>query len=380
MFKLIRLSIKKNVVSHKGITLFILLCISAALFCINAMLGYVESYYRGMRKMNSYSALTIVSSRDEEIPVEEIKAYIRREEGLEIRNILNIRLLPEEICLFGWEGYEQTKWFPHVSGSFFTEEQVAQSENVIYITSDEYATLADAKDNRLEMDGETYKIIGTGWMVEKNFMDAIGEDSQQTIFQEKKGGGIYYGERYKFRIIPYTTFNERYTPEMVLVQMESASYRQIQELTERLTVKYPGLDVALPGSNSDEYRAKRLQYDSKYIFLLAALLWVTTVNMVREWILLNKNGYRVFGICGATKGRVKRLVLMELFLFTLFGELIALVVQKVVLSSVGLPGVEQMPRLWECLSGALIWYSVTVLGVLRMMKQALTMKKGGELG
>ena len=356
------------------------MCISAALFCINAMLGYVETYYRGMRTSNSYSTLTIVSSCDKEIPVEEIKAYIRGEEGMEIRNILNISLLPEQICLIGWEGYGQTKWFPHVSGSFFTEEQVVQSENVIYITSDEYATLDDTKNNHLEMDGENYKIIGTGWMVEKNFMDAIGESSQQTIFQEMKGGGIYYGERYKYRIIPYTTFNERYTPGLVFVQMESASYRQIQELTERLTVKYPGLDVAMPRNDSDEYRAERLKNDSKYILLLAVLLWVTMVNMVREWILLNRNGYRVLGICGATKGRVKRLVLLELFLFVLLGEVIALVAQKAVLSSVGLPGVEQMPRLWEYLSGAAIWYGVTALGVRRMMKQALTLKKGGELG
>ena len=321
MFKLIRWSIKKSVASHKGVTLFILLSISAALFCINAMLGYVETEYRDMRVMNSYSALTIVSTRNEEIPVEEIKAYIRGEEDLEIRNILNICLLPDEICLIGWEGYEQTKWFPHMTGHFFTEEQVAQAENVIYITSDEYATLADVKNNRLEMDGETYQIVGTGWMVEKNFMDAVGTDSQQTIFQEKKGGGIYYGERYKFRIVPYTTFNERYTPEMVLVQMESSSYRQIQELAERLTFKYPGLNVAMPRNDSGEYRAERLKNDSKYIMLLVVLLWVTTVSVVREWILLNRNGYRVLGICGATKGQVKRLVLMELFLFAFFGEL-----------------------------------------------------------
>lgn len=380
MIKLVRWSLIRSIKAHWEMALFIVISVAAALFCVNVLLGYAQTKYLIFTGVNYYSTLTIVDQGDNPV-LEKVQSFVEENivdenTDLQISNCLYFTATEENIGVIGWYGEKQTRWFPHVSGTFFTEAQMQDGQNVIYLTSAEYMELEDKR--WLRMDGIDYEIIGTGWIVDRNFMIAISEESSQNVFVERENKGYstqLEGLAYVYRVIPYAAYVERYEPDLMFLQFDRITNRQLKKVMDQLNSEFPQLDITMPAENSDEEREEQKRIYGSRGAILACLVWLILITVVREWISVNRRGYRVFRICGAKRVQISGMILLELGILFLAGLFIALVSQKLCFQVLANFGVKDMPTMAEAIMTMLSLYLMTGIVSVRKIVGSFSLKQ-----
>ncbi|MBQ8813659.1 MAG: hypothetical protein IJZ85_04100 [Lachnospiraceae bacterium] len=382
MLKLVGWSLSRSIKAHWEMALFIVVSVAAALFCVNVLLGYAQTQYLTSTGINYYSTLTIVDQGEVSV-LEKVRPFVEEnmvEENKEfqISNCLYFTVTEENIGVLGWYGDKQTRWFPHVSGTFFTEKQMKEAQNVIYLTSAEYIELEDKQ--WLRMDGIDYKITGTGWINDRNFKIVISEESSQTLFVEKENENKKYstqleGLAYVYRVIPYTAYVDRYEPEMMFLQFDRITNRQLMMVMEQLKNEFSQLDITMPAENSDEEREEQKRIYGNYGAMLACLVWLILITVVREWISVNRRGYRVFRICGAGRLQISVMIVLELGILFLSGMIVALLSQKLFLQVLAHLDVKDMPTMAEAIITMLSLYLLTCIVSVGKIAGSFSMKQ-----
>ena len=380
MIKLVVWSLKRSIKAHWEMALFIVISVAAALFCVNILLGYAQTKYLISTGINYYSTLTIVDQGEMSV-LEKVQSFVEENivsenTDFQISNCLYFTVTEENIGVIGWHGDKQTRWFPHMSGMFFTEEQMKEGQNVIYLTSAEYMELEDKQ--WLRMDGVDYEIIGTGWIVDRNFMIAISEESSQKVFVERENKAYateLEGLAYVYRVIPYAAYVDRYEPDLMFLQFEYITNRQLRAVMDRLNSEFPQLDITMPAENSDEERDEQKRIYGIRGAILACLVWLILIIVVREWISVNRRGYRIFRICGAKRWQISGMLLLELGILFLVGMILALLSQKLCLKGLGHLNVKDMPTVAEAVLTALALYVLTCMASARKIVGTFSLKQ-----
>lgn len=369
------LNCMKHALKNKFLLLFVVLSIAAAMFCIDMTLASAQNEYESTLNINSLSSIAMFFD-SETVQTDEIDKTLNSLFPTELRNVIYITKTDDGTTLIGWQGYNQTNWFPHINGRFFSFEEVENEEKVAYISTEDYGELeSDENGNiKIDIDGESYLVIGAGWSSPYNFKSAISEDSPQDIFVSD------FAKDYTFRIIPYTTFFQNYSPELVLIHFEHPSFSFLKEKKAVLERYFESAAVTMPKENSDEYLLTQKAVRAAIGVVLSLLLFVSVIGIMQEWLKINSNRYYVFVLCGAGQRKIVFLILAEWLTYTVIGLLLSLGIQYCCLPLLSEIGAGYMPKLAEIAAQLILFYLVAVLLLLKKIKTITAVsRRGGAL-
>lgn len=369
------LNCMKHALKNKFLLLFVVLSIAAAMFCIDMTLASAQNEYESTLNINSLSSVAMFFD-SETIQTDEIDQTLNSLFPTELRNVIYITKTDDGTTLIGWQGYNQTNWFPHINGRFFSFDEVENEAKVAYIPTDDYGKLgSDENGNiKIDIDGESYSVIGAGWCNPYNFKSAISEDSPQDIFVSD------FAKDYTFRIIPYTTFFQNYSPELVLIHFEHPSFSFLKEKKAVLERYFESAAVTMPKENSDEYLLTQKAVRAAIGVVLSLLLFVSVIGIMQEWLKINSNRYYVFVLCGAGQRKIVFLILAEWLTYTVIGLLLSLGIQYCCLPLLSEIGAGYMPKLAEIAAQLILFYLVAVLLLLKKIKTITAVsRRGGAL-
>lgn len=348
---------------------------SAAMLCVNITLASAQHEYEHSIGINYFSTITIATDKgfaENEDVYDTLTSLFPNN----LKNVLYITKTSDNSTLIGWQGYNIGHWFPHIDGRFFSFDEVENNEKAVYISSDEYGKLIEsgASDDGINIDGESYKIIGTGYLTPWNIMSPIGEDSPQTIFISEMPSD------YSFRIIPYTTFFESYSPELILVHFGSNTYSQLKEKMEILKEHFSEAVITMPGENSNEYLFNQKAVRGSIGIILTLLIYISVIGIMQEWLKINSKRYYVFALCGARQSKIVSLILLEWLTYLIIAALMALGIQYCLLPFLTTLKAGYMPTFPEMLVHLITFYLVIVLFYLKKIRKTTDIKsRGGVL-
>lgn len=367
---------KSFVSSQKMLTVFIVTSIAASLFCVNVMLGYIQSLYYAKYESSIYSTLTI-ANLDNALFNSDLKAYLEDEYSLRVGSVLYLSKSGDGAYLIGWDGTEEAGiWFPEMSGRFFTESEIDSSERIVYITEDEFKE--NGNREMLLMDGCEYLVIGYGWITSYNFSSVIGSESPQNLFEKSAGGSGH--EKDRFRIIPYPAFKRAgYIPELLLIHVNGMTYRGMRQLADELGRRFPDASVTIPDKNSDQMRKRDILEYIPYALILSLIIAISVTKVIFEWLDGIKKQVKVYVLCGISRAKMTLALLGSLLLLFAAGEILALCVQFMILRPLAWVGAGYMPRVLDAAAAfaVLLLFVVSVTGK-RITKVSAVGREGVE--
>ena len=332
MCRLFFIKFKHSVLSVRFLSLFVLLSIAASLFCINVMLGYAEDLYQSAYDASWFSTICITGMEGE---CDQITKCISDTYQYEIGSTLSFSEA-EDVIVVGWDGNDvPARWFPEMSGDFFSAEQLGDSENIAYLSQDLFEENEQKK--YISVKGTEYEVIGYGWIVGYNFNAAIGESSSQTIIDDSDDCN-------RFMVIPHLTYKKQgYVPQMVLLHIQEISYKQLVALVEDLKEEFPNVEFTQSDNNSDAMRTgEKLKY-VPFGIILALIVGISLIQVFAVWFEETGSIARTYIICGMSRKKMMVLMLFEILFFILSGEGVALLIQWSVIPFLSHIGVSCMP-------------------------------------
>lgn len=345
---------------------------TAAVLCVNITLASAQNEYEGRLNVNFMSTIAI-SLDKETMQNEEMYNKINATSPSNLQNVLYVTKTADNTTLIGWQGFNPNNWFPHIDGRFFSYDEVKNKENAVYISSDEYGALFSSGDDgeEIKIDGETYNIVGAGVLTPYNFMHPISDNSPQQIFVSA------VSTDYSFRIIPYTTFFQKYSPELILVQYGGLSLAQLTEKAEMLKNCFENATVTLPRENSNNYLLIQKFVRGSIGIILSLLIYISVIGIMQEWLKINSKRYYVFVLCGATQRKIVFLILLEWFTYVTVAVFAAVGIQYCLLPFLTILKAGAMPTALEFFGQLIGFFLVIVLFSLKKITKVADVKNRG---
>ncbi len=279
MYHLLFIKLKHSITSSKLLSSVIILSIVASLFCVNVMLGYAEDLYRANYDASWYSTICVTDMDANNC--EAIKEYITIDQQYAIGSSLAFSQV-EDIIVIGWNGNDSPeRWFPTMSGRFFTENELSESANVAYLSRDLHES--NQQKTHITINGLDYEAIGYGWIVGANFQRAIGNSSSQVVVG-KNHSNLYM-------IIPNLTYIQNgYVPSMLLIHVNEITYDQLNDLVRDLRIEFPNVEFTQSDNNSNAMRtSEKLKYVPCGI-ILALIICISLIQI--KWSVF-RNRFQV---------------------------------------------------------------------------------------
>lgn len=347
-------------------SIFVILSIGISMLCIHVTLATARNEYESSLNINYLSSIAI-SLKNEKTELN-IDKTLQDSYKDELLNVLFLTKTEDGTTLIGWYGYKQTSWFPHMEGRFFSYDEYKKKKNVVYVDDEEYVSLSEKEQKEIKIDGVNYEIIGSGSIGSFNLRAAISPESDQTILQSENEND------YLFRIIPSSVFVEKYSPELVFVQFNNPSYKELEEKCNELETLFPHATVTMPKDNSDSFLLiEKLKRSSAGIFL-AICVTISTIGIMMEWVSMSKNTIYTYLLCGASKKKVAFSIYAEWIFYYILALFFALILQKILSKFLSMIGAQFLPD-WQDLVIEFILFSILTWAATRKK-----MKKSLELG
>ena len=324
--------LKTDLYRKKGLLVILLSGIIVTMYCICAMLGTAMSEYETAQNWNDYTSLTV---NPEDISASEIvrmNQYLDRANNENIVNIIYLTRGENGIYMIGWDGTEQTRWFGHEIGRFFTEEEIQAGEKLAYVSNSfqEYD-----KSKEIRIGDELYEKIGSTTIIPYFLTYMIPDESNVHLFTEEtpydEQGGYAREKYFKFIIIPVTCYLEKYQPDQILIQINQADGKKMKQYKKTLEKEFPGIQVCLP-KNMAETRLteKTIQYIRKSL-ILSLITGFTIFQLIIQWIKSSIHEFSVYHLYGLTSGNVVWMIYGRLLIYYLIGGVMAAVLHRITL-------------------------------------------------
>lgn len=372
MLLLLYLSIKRKIKTDLITTLLLIACLTSALFCISVLLGYAQNTYLSERGINYSSTVTVDSdmSLDNAEIIADVEK-INKQCGNKIANALYIAGSDDNVIVIGWYGNKISNWFPTTSSRFFTSEETAGCENVVYMPYVEHTYADDGSVSQqlirrigetVILDGEKYKIIETGWITADTFISSISSRSSQQLFSEQSKRDA------KIRIIPYSTFMKKYRPSLILLHFQDMSYEELTQCCEMIT-KDSSLGPAYP-PDTDSGQMLRSEKAQELIIalFLTSLAGITIIQLMNQWLRNNRKQYMIYMICGLSELQTLALTAAEWFAVFTVGVCLAELLHLSLLKPFSYLGAGHMPALSDILITAALLYGLSTLIIAKQTK------------
>ena len=354
-------------------TLLLLLSFAAGMFCLNMFYGMAENEYRIHTRISTGGTLAEAYPRTAAAADVPDWRQLLIEKQMQVENVLYLSRLDESgYYLIGWSGDTEeadARWWPHVSGRFFSAEELASDrEELIYLDEESYQALP--ADMTYQADGRSYRAIGCGWIAWMNLTGPVSEDSPQTILPLNSMAG--YRTKPKVEVLPYQAYLMRgYAPELVFLQFNGFSRSELKDIRDELQAETPEAVLTLPRMNTD---VKRNEEMARFLSLGAALsllVWASMSACVSLWLEQNKRQHRILYLCGCSGKNICRTILSQMALLLIGGEVVALLWEMLLmplLSSAAAAYSGHYPSLKFLIFSAAAVYVVTVLMNLKAIR------------
>ena len=361
--------------SYTAITATALFSIVVAVFCVNVVLGYAETYYRSMSRSTTYTVIA-VAGMDAETKQKDMLSELSRYEP---SAALYFCRTQDGAVLIGFDGTDTAgNWWPEISGTFVNNYNGEEYPDIVYLRDNEMMTQQYSIGDTMELDGKPCRISGYGFIMPFNFTHLISKQSPQTVFDPAVPDYAADDPAGWFRVIPYSAFRESYQPDLILLHFPEMSYGKILNMTDRLEKLYPEASVTPPVGNSDKLFQDALMIMRRFIPLFIVLTEITLILMLCELFRSLRTECFICRICGMS-GRKLRLSLIGLVaLLYLPGSGIAIALQFALKGVLTRLNAGSMPRASAIALGVLLIFGISVLGSLPELNAGLRLIRSEE--
>ena len=287
MIRLITKSFLRQLKQRTGIIVLLLFGLVVSFFCISTSQGIGLKNYYYISGRTNYGTVTIVPS-DDSFDINSFTEWVNAEHNKNnVVNTLYLHQAEDMLVRIGWQGTEWTRWFAASSGRFFTADEANSNLIVVYDSGKNVS-----EDTTVLVEDREMEIVGTGTLIPYYFRLGISAAS---------GSAMMTSDETEIQILPYGTFLQLYTPEMILVQFQNLSRSQIESKMSAISARFPNAQVYPPNVNSDAVKTEEQIAKALESFILCIISGVTIVQLVSLWTQMLKSEISVYAICGLEK-------------------------------------------------------------------------------
>lgn len=305
-------SLFRQIRQNKGVSVILFTGVIVSIYCVSIMQGLAIGQYRLATKRSTYATITVEAGMDITTELREFSKSISSFSNNKISNILYMTALSEDSILIGWQGLDARKWFPITSGRFFEEIEQDKGDYCAVI-SDSLSEMT-LEDKSVPIGNSTYEIIGTGWIVPNNITTAMSEKVNCDFFQSDEE------KKYFFSIIPFLRFQEEFTPSIILIHFNGATYDELEEDCTTLSGMYPNSHFYVPDKNSNRVLSENQIKYGILSFMLVFLAATTVLQLMREWITVYRKELYIYYLCGMEARRCTFLIYGQWLLLYCLGS------------------------------------------------------------
>ena len=319
MFSFFIRSIAFQLRKERSVIFLFVLGICVCILCVLSTMGNFGYSANNIIKQKEYSTITF---NPDENTAKNARAVIDYADSLSRQGLYNVILvtpLGEGKYVLGWLGYGYDFWMAPSSGRFFSEEEQQKGQNVAYVSECIVNHLEDP--NYLNLDEETYQIIGSTFIVNHDFFYVVPEESEvQLFFDGSQEKDIF--NQYEFVILPYETYMRRYQPQQILIQYYDGTPRNMQHYEKKLRDRFPESTAYKPDHVADETLDAFSQRHEvlAYIFCIAAGL--TLIQLISEWMKIYQEDFAIYYLVGLSSRRIIGILYLQIFVYLVIGAVL----------------------------------------------------------
>ncbi len=344
----------------------LLICIFAAgFFCLNLLVGFGETDY-GYAISDSQKNTIAITDINHKLEKLDLYSYFTEKTDYRICEILYLSEYDPYHMLIGWSGTNNCAlWFPHVSGRFFSQEEImGNEEGLIYLSNNLLSEVNEKKQYVVE-DFE-YSVIGTGWIITQNLTVA---ELPVKIFSH-----VRPHEDPAVEILPYHAFLKRNHPaEVIYVYVTGYTTRERIKMTKEIQEMFPGTVVTTSDFESEHFRMKRLSEMSLVGIVFSLLIWASLSSAFSLWLERNKKVYSTLRVCGMSLVNTCTQTFFLLVALVFMGQGVALLLQALLSPALSFLRIENYPPILYLLVSPCILlfcvYAVNIRSILRVAKR-----------
>ena len=368
MWNLFVKSLIRHAKEAKTVSFLLLLGLYVSVLCMSLMLGYAMGQYETIAGRSEYATLTIEPGND---ILTDLNSFINELDqcyGYSISNILLVSRYSDNSVVIGWVGTEGRRWFPFTMGRFFTDEEQANGDNVVFV-SDSYVQSGVSSDT-VYLYEMPYRVIGTGWIDVYNIQSAISQNAVFDLTDVDQNS-------FNFMIIPWVPYVESTVPELILVHYDYASNADLIEYQKHLHDIYPESSIHLPTLNSDEELYSENILGIIRACILGLISCITIIQLMSQWIGFYKKELSVYHIAGMTQFKCSLLLSGHWTVFYAIATSLAVTTHYASLSILDIVNANYMPALIPLLIVIGLMFILTIVYCFKYVAKILDIRGGG---
>ena len=144
-------------------------------------------------------------------------------------------------------------------------------------------------------------------------------------------------------LFPYTTYLMRKNPELVLIHFPNSTYSELKRRKEQLEDICQNAIVTMPRSNTDIFLQEQVISRGKITLIFMAVIGITMIQLITEWIIGNYKQYVIFYQCGIHRTKILMLTLLEWNIEVLICSQVAFCIHKFLMPVLKIFGADTLP-------------------------------------
>lgn len=353
------------------VSMMLLIGLSVVILCISIMLGYTFGQYETTAGYTSYATLTVVPGVDIDADIVDFSTWIDDQYGDSVANVLYITKINVNEILVGWQGNSANRWFPYTSGRFFSEQEQLNGENVTFI-SDNYYTKS-AVIEAVNINGASFRVIGSGWIEKFNIQTAIAKDCPVNIFSSDTDEAPYV------KIIPYKPFTENYSPDLILLHFDFASTRDLEQYANEIITVYSDSEIYFPNNNSDDVLTTQQISGVTRALMICIIASITLIQLARLWGDTYKSELYVYHICGLNRRKCMLILLGHWTIYFSTASLAAIALHILWFPFLTIVEADYAPRIGPLMIVLVSLYCITAIFSFREIRHSLYSGSKGDV-
>lgn len=348
---------------HKYASFLLLSGVVVCIYCISVMFGVANGIYDLANSNNRNATITVDVGEETGQNIGEIDEYVSKMSKKGILNVIYFTTVSKKQILIGWKGTEARMWFPITVGRFFDSREQENAQKVAFV-SDSWKSKYNK--NEIEIDGESFKIIGAGWIVPWNFGAAVSSESSLKLFEEDDTEIKYStDDDMEYVIIPFKCYEEKYVPEQIFIHLQGVTHSQLINYVNELSDKFPDSHFYMPDTNTDEILQENQIRYGKMAVVLCLIAGITVIRVMSEWIKFYKKDTYTLRLCGMTRLKSIMIIYGHWSMYYVLGSIIAIFLHYKTFPLLSLIYGDKFPNVYTFITALVTVYAVSVICTLR---------------
>ncbi len=328
-----------------AVMIFLVLGLTVSCFCLSTAQGGAMREFEIFAGWNEYATLTVDAGGEALRDPEDIARWLEDTYGEGLANVLYLSKGPSGVVYIGWQGTQPARWFPLMSGRFFTEDEAGA--DLVFLQEDD----GELGDETLTLRGRELRIVGRGMFLPFHFRRGLSGSSMD----------LFSGDEAPIRILPYRLYFELFKPVQILIHFDKLELREAREAQKAIGERLPGVNVWLPRRDPSPILTGKAVKGAAEGLMLCALAGVTVLQLMLQWAELFRKELFVYHLCGLTRSRCLLAIYGQWLVWLLLGAAAGVGLHRLAFPLLRFFGADRMPRpgIYALLVGIL--YALSVL-------------------